>query len=44
VEGGILKGIPPDPYGGKFYLDKSGRVRTTSEFAFGRRSGANTGQ
>jgi tetratricopeptide (TPR) repeat protein len=31
---GILKAIPPDPYGGKFYLDKRGKVRTTSKFAF----------
>ena len=33
VEGGILKAIPPDPYGGRFYLDKAGRVKTTSKFA-----------
>ena len=32
VEGGILQGIPPDPYGGKFYLDEAGKVRTTSKF------------
>jgi tetratricopeptide (TPR) repeat protein len=44
VEGGILQAIPPDPYGGKFYLDKSGRVQTTSEFAHGKRSSANPGQ
>jgi hypothetical protein len=44
VEGGILQAIPPDPYGGKFYLDKSGRVQTTSEFAQGKRSSANPGQ
>ena len=34
VDGGILKGIPPDPYGGKFYLDKHGRVRATSNFTY----------
>ena len=44
VEGGILKAIPPDPYGGKFYLDESGRVQTTSKFAYGQRSSANQGQ
>jgi len=44
VEGGILKAIPPDPYGGKFYLDESGRVQTTSKFAYGKRSSANPGQ
>ena len=44
VEGGILKAIPPDPYGGKFYLDESGRVLTTSKFAYGKRSSANPGQ
>jgi len=37
IEGKILKGIPPDPYGGKFYLDMKGRVRSTSNFAFSRK-------
>jgi len=32
---GILKRLPKDPYGGRFYLDSSGAVRTTSKFAFG---------
>lgn len=27
--------LPEDPYGGQFYLDTSGTVRTTSKFAFG---------
>jgi len=31
---GLLKALPVDPYGGKFYLDRDGRVRTTSNFAF----------
>jgi hypothetical protein len=35
VEQGILKQFPDDPYGGTFYLDNSGTVRTTSKFAFG---------
>jgi tetratricopeptide (TPR) repeat protein len=35
VRVGILKRIPEDPYGGSFYLDKDGRVRTTSNFAHG---------
>lgn len=30
---GYLSPPPKDPYGGKFYLDKSGRVLTTSKFA-----------
>ncbi|MBW1981201.1 MAG: hypothetical protein JRJ12_08255 [Deltaproteobacteria bacterium] len=36
----ILRAIPPDPYGGKFYLDAKGRVRTTSNFAFSRQGSA----
>ncbi len=35
VEQNILKQLPVDPYGGQFYLDHSGSVRTTSKFAFG---------
>lgn len=31
---GYLREIPKDPYGGKFYLDPDGTVRTTSKFAF----------
>ena len=34
VKAGILKAIPPDPYGGKFYLAHDGRVKTTSSFSF----------
>ena len=33
VSAGLLERIPDDPYGGKFYLDEQGRVRTTSKFA-----------
>jgi len=45
VEHGILKGIPPDPYGGKFYLDAAGKVRTTSKFAHTKASeGESSGQ
>ena len=33
VSGGFLVKIPADPYGGKFYLDQTGRVRSTSHFA-----------
>lgn len=30
----ILKGIPPDPYGGRFYYDRSdGRIKTSSKLA-----------
>lgn len=31
VTGRILKKIPPDPYGGEFYLMENGRVYTTSD-------------
>jgi hypothetical protein len=30
---GFLKEIPQDPYGGEFYLDRNGAVRSTSKFA-----------
>ncbi len=34
VTAGILKGIPPDPYGGRFFYDRSdGRVKTSSKMA-----------
>ncbi|RJX19228.1 MAG: hypothetical protein C4563_08345 [Desulfobulbus sp.] len=33
ITGGILKKIPPDPYGGEFFLMESGRVYTTSALA-----------
>ena len=33
VRKGLLKRIPDDPYGGTFYLDKEGKVRTTSKLA-----------
>ena len=32
---GIISHIPSDPYGGRFYLDKNGRVYTTSKLAEG---------
>jgi tetratricopeptide (TPR) repeat protein len=34
VDRGLLKEIPSDPYGGEFYLDEKGRVRSTSKFAY----------
>jgi len=33
VNAGLLERIPDDPYGGTFYLDEQGRVRTTSKLA-----------
>ena len=39
VDLGILNHIPEDPYGGTFYLDKQGKVRTTSKLALGKGSG-----
>lgn len=32
---GLLETVPEDPYGGVFYVDERGRVRTTSKLAFG---------
>lgn len=34
TEAGLIDHIPVDPYGGNFYLDDLGQVRTTSKFAF----------
>lgn len=31
----IITAIPEDPYGGKFFIDKQGRIRTTSKLALG---------
>jgi hypothetical protein len=31
VDAGLLQAIPADPYGGTFYFDEEGRVRTTSK-------------
>lgn len=31
---GYLKDLPVDPYGGKFYIDEKGKVRTTSKMVF----------
>jgi len=31
---GLLAPVPVDPYGGRFYLEPSGKVTTTSKFAF----------
>jgi tetratricopeptide (TPR) repeat protein len=33
VASGYLPKVPVDPYGGKFFLDEQGRVRTTSKLA-----------
>lgn len=30
---GVLKQLPEDPYGGRFYIDNAGQVRSTSKFA-----------
>jgi len=34
IVSGLLNEIPQDPYGGKFYIDENGKVRTTSKLAF----------
>lgn len=33
VSSGLLHRVPIDPYGGKFYLDGDGKVRSTSKFS-----------
>lgn len=33
VQAGFLERIPPDPYGGRFYLDDQGKVRSSSRFS-----------
>lgn len=38
VRSGYLDGAPVDPYGGRFYFEADGSVRSTSKFAFGTRS------
>jgi tetratricopeptide (TPR) repeat protein len=35
IRKGYLKELPVDPYGGMFYIDNQGMVRSTSKFAFG---------
>jgi tetratricopeptide (TPR) repeat protein len=34
VSVGLLSAIPQDPYGGKFFLDETGKVRSTSKLSF----------
>ena len=34
VHSGLLHTVPPDPYGGRFYLGEHGEVGTTSKFSF----------
>jgi hypothetical protein len=33
ISTGLLVRLPKDPYGGAFYLDSAGRVRSSSKFA-----------
>jgi len=35
VEKGIIGQIPKDPYGGEYYIDKDGAVKTTSDLKYG---------
>jgi hypothetical protein len=34
IEAGLIREIPLDPYGGTFYIDKDGSIKTTSKLAF----------
>ena len=34
IKEGFLKELPKDPYGGIYYIDEKGKVRTTSKMAF----------
>lgn len=42
VVAGILAVLPQDPYGGEFYLDPEGKVRSTSKFALPGETGQGT--
>lgn len=47
VKYGFLKSIPKDPYGGVYYIDKNGKVKTTSNFILKRKrrkDGSNKGK
>ena len=33
TKAGVLESLPEDPYGGSFYIDEAGKVRTSSKFA-----------
>jgi|YelNatPaOPRAMG01_1025707.scaffolds.fasta_scaffold06066_9 tetratricopeptide (TPR) repeat protein len=35
----VVDRIPDDPYGGRFYIDEKGKIRTTSKFAYQREDG-----
>lgn len=39
LQKGYLKEPPVDPYGGQFFIDEKGQVRSTSKFAFAAKSG-----
>jgi len=34
VSAGFLETVPQDPYGGKFFIDQEGKVRSTSKLSF----------
>ncbi len=40
VSAGFLASVPQDPYGGKFFLDQEGKVRSSSKLSFRRRQGS----
>lgn len=42
VEAGLIVALPLDPYGGTFYLDDQGQIRTTSKLAFSSQSTDNS--
>ncbi len=44
VEHGMLQAIPADPYGGQFFLDEKGKVRTTSKFTHVLKKSSDGGQ
>jgi len=39
VVAGDLSGLPPDPYGGRWFIAKNGRIFSTSKFAFAKPQG-----
>ncbi|GAB4439351.1 MAG: hypothetical protein OHK0040_10850 [bacterium] len=38
IDKGIISSIPQDPYGGKFFIDKNGQIKTTSNLRFVRKN------
>jgi len=44
VTAGFLQRVPQDPYGGKFFIDQEGKVRSSSKLSFAENKAANEKQ